>query len=512
MQSGISGGNLVPDWSIPPGSIMTPDYFNSCYSGSTTSCGYVGVPNNFGGYCPARTGNAYAGVIAYYTQGSYNSQEYIHQQLYTPLIAGQCYEIEFWVRLSNNSAFSVDKFGALISGPNSIQQQTYLQIEEIPTINSINQLNNKQNWTKIYGTYLAQGGEQFITIGNFFHYNNSNVQAEISGGTCALANEAAYYYIDDVIVQPCNGVYGIGETICEGDSITLYAYGSTNYYWAEASYPSLILSISDSLVVNPIINTSYLIYGDTDTTAVTVYVNPLPTIDLPQDTMLCQGTYITLEPTIHNGDNFWWQDGSLDSAIFVEEGGLYTVIANNACGTSSESVLISFDSLDFFEILDTIGCIADTLIINAYSPGATYFWSTGALDSAIAIDSSGTFWLEIGNDCGTYLHYFNVEFDSCSTATDTVNTILIMPNVFSPNDDGLNDFFLPIVIENVEIKQVVIFNRWGNIVFNSEDEDFRWNGKCPYEDCSDGTYYWNISYKTPNGKEYEQHGFVELVK
>lgn len=89
-----------------------------------------------------------------------------------------------------------------------------------------------------------------------------------------------------------------------------------------------------------------------------------------------------------------------------------------------------------------------------------------------------------------------------------------IPNIFTPNSDNENDFFQLINVQNISELDLVILNRWGNVVFESSDIDFKWNGSVLNNgaECSDGTYFYKITAKDLNGEEVLKHGFVQLSR
>ena len=89
-----------------------------------------------------------------------------------------------------------------------------------------------------------------------------------------------------------------------------------------------------------------------------------------------------------------------------------------------------------------------------------------------------------------------------------------IPNVFTPNADNSNDYFEIIDIENISELEIVVLNRWGNVVFESEEIDFKWNGLVQNsgQECSDGTYFYKVKLKDLNGEEFNEHGFVHLSR
>jgi hypothetical protein len=175
------------------------EYFNSCSSGIS------GVPHNLStGFQYAHSGNAYAGLIFYVGT---NIREYLQVQLINPLVQNKIYYIEFYTNLSsvnwsspcNNIAANLSMTRPYTSNYGDLQSLTpHIMISGNPVIT------DTLNWVQISGCYTAQGGEEYITIGNFF--DNANT---VSTGS----TNASYYYIDDVRVEEISGtcVTGVNE-------------------------------------------------------------------------------------------------------------------------------------------------------------------------------------------------------------------------------------------------------------------------------------------------------------
>ena len=94
-----------------------------------------------------------------------------------------------------------------------------------------------------------------------------------------------------------------------------------------------------------------------------------------------------------------------------------------------------------------------------------------------------------------------------------------LPNVFTPNGDGYNDVFEPKVkgLSLILSAKTVIFNRWGNILCDTDDPLIRWDGKSKQTkmDCPPGTYFYvcEISYQSPTGeKQMRLQGSITLVR
>lgn len=183
--------DCVPPWYLP--TCGTSDYFNAC----SNVINGVSVPNNFRGYQLAATGDAYAGMYVYGNSGNpwEEQREYIATPLSQPLEAGANYFVEFYINLSNGWYCAIDSIGLYFSiGPIDTTGVNLWVLPFVPHISSMagNFLNDTVNWTKISGTYVATGGEDYITIGNFS--TNANTASD-------SANTRSYYFVDDVLVM-----------------------------------------------------------------------------------------------------------------------------------------------------------------------------------------------------------------------------------------------------------------------------------------------------------------------
>ena len=198
--------NLASPWTTPTSG--TSDLINSC--APVTAFG-VSVPYNFRGFQNARTGNGYAHIFCYPNATSANYREYLQVQLISPLVAGQTYEISFYVSLSDNSMHAINNIGAFIStfAPNA---GGYYPLPYTPQILETNVVSDTANWVNISGLYTALGGEQYLTIGNF--YNDSLTTAIIVNPSTPHLFSDCGYYVDDVSVLPYLPPSSLCDTNC----------------------------------------------------------------------------------------------------------------------------------------------------------------------------------------------------------------------------------------------------------------------------------------------------------
>jgi len=150
---------------------------------------------------------------------------------------------------------------------------------------------------------------------------------------------------------------------------------------------------------------------------------------------------------------------------------------------------------------DTIICNQDILKLDASTPDATYIWQDGSTNASFDVGEAGLYWTEVNlNEC--------IGSDSIMVETIDCNVSLNLPNIFTPNSDGVNDYFTPLSSIGVKSLNIVIYNRWGKNIYESDDVEINWNGG----DFSDGTYFWVVKYKGIDGGNYRESGYVTVVR
>jgi len=177
------------------------DYFNSCSDHFDSGLGYCFfcVPENAAGYQEARTGQAYGGYFTGILPVISGYQEYLSVQLSKPLIEQKMYKLTYYLSLAdgkddvplqyfNHSAayFSIDT-----SFFNSTDKVLLVNPQVVSDPNIF--LNDSTGWQKIEGTFVANGGEQFLTIGSFTSFENVAYNFLNSDSSVS-----SYFYIDDV--------------------------------------------------------------------------------------------------------------------------------------------------------------------------------------------------------------------------------------------------------------------------------------------------------------------------
>lgn len=244
------------------------------------------------------------------------------------------------------------------------------------------------------------------------------------------------------------------------------------------------------------------------TDSVTVSVVPYPEPELGPDQLLCGVTSVVLDATTPGVDSYIWNDGlATGPQLTVTTSGTYWVnVLNGSCfGRDSVTVtLLPQPSVDLGP--DPSACTGSSVELSANVPGGvSILWSDGSTGPTYTTSSSDTVWVLVSQG-------------PCS-ASDTVlvsiapcNAVVEMPNVFTPNGSGYNEQFQPIALQGVSSLQLGIYNRWGQLMYETRSLNFAWDGRSPAGvQVPDGVYFWVLNYEGADGPG-EQHGTVTLLR
>jgi gliding motility-associated-like protein len=277
---------------------------------------------------------------------------------------------------------------------------------------------------------------------------------------------------------------GADTAICDLDTLTLNASAAnaTTYLWSNgAATPSIkayqaILywceaqkggcSFRDSITITSI--------------------KPLPVVNLGNDLTLCEGTTKDLDATYLNS-TYLWQDGSTIPVFRVIQPGTYRVIVNyNGC-KKSDAIVIDYSLKPRFTLgPDQTICQGNAITLTpVLDPAWILAWQDGTTNPVYKITQPGLYTLSATNNCG-------------STPDDVLITKglckVYAPNAFTPNGDGKNDFFRALGIEAVTTFNLKIFNRYGQIIFETADKFQGWDGKFRGAASPAGSFVYIINY------------------
>ncbi len=237
----------------------------------------------------------------------------------------------------------------------------------------------------------------------------------------------------------------------------------------------------------------------------------------------CNGHYVLKAPPYLNSTYQWYKDqvlipGAISETYTVpdkpEAAGNYVVNIGRPYNTCLNSLpfAVNFSSLKNFTLgNDTLLCAPASITINATTPDATsYLWQNGSTDATQQVDTSGLYWVKLTDDYGCVKQdSINIKVQGCE------NCRLFIPNAFTPNGDGLNDVFEAtpqckyIGLSNFDFR---VYNRWGQLVFRSNDINKGWNGKYKSKEVPPGVYIYVVNYSLLQNEPVQQRGTVTLIR
>lgn len=233
------------------------------------------------------------------------------------------------------------------------------------------------------------------------------------------------------------------------------------------------------------------------------------------DTAICKGSTLILNADFGTGVYNWVSDPPQrddqnqtgQSTYYVYEPGLYKVTASVGNCVYTDSLHVSFnDSLKVDIGRDTSLCIGEEYLLHVKTNANTYAWQDGSTANDYAVTNPGTYTLIAQNGCGADTVSVRIDLRHCECQ-------LLMPNAFTPNGDGRNETFRPLHPCKMSSYNLRIFNRYGEVVFQSADPSLGWNGYHNYQRAEPGTYVWAVSYvnSDTNQRSFKK-GFVVLIR
>jgi gliding motility-associated-like protein len=238
-----------------------------------------------------------------------------------------------------------------------------------------------------------------------------------------------------------------------------------------------------------------------------VNVWSLPRVTLDKRSDLCAGTTRTL-----NAGSFAayrWQDGSAAQTFTISDVGRYwvQVTNNNGCsGSDTVEVSTILPLPKDFLPSDTAICSYSTLTLQPERSFSVYKWDDGSLSNTITITKPGNYWLQVQDQKGC------VGKDTIIVNPKQCMVGVYIPNTFTPNRDGKNDIFRALVFGPVKSFELSVYNRWGQLVFQTKDAQKGWNGRVQGSEQDSRVFAWVCTYQLEGAPKKIEKGTITLIR
>lgn len=336
--------------------------------------------------------------------------------------------------------------------------------------------------------------------------------------------------VDIIIVSsatPSVTIFPTSANICEGENLTFTATdnnaGLPTFQWYINSSPvgtdsdtygSTLFNDGDVIMVGI---KSSLTCGTTDTansSPITVNVNPIPVPTISGNNSICEGisTILTANGGLAGADYNWFLNGSSTGGnsenLTASTGGIYTVEITNpsTCNGTSSGFILSETNISINAGPDLFLEEGSSVVIQGSSNATSVLWNNaGNLDNPNSTTPNAS-------PLVTTTYTITGDLNGCTKSdsmTIFISQPILIPNAFTPNNDGENDQWIISGLETYPNATLQIFNRWGSLVYKSVGTYIPWDGTRSGSQMPVATYYYLL---TTNTNEETISGSITLVR
>jgi gliding motility-associated-like protein len=361
-------------------------------------------------------------------------------------------------------------------------------------------------------SYQWSGGSnattQSITVSPLI---DTKYYINVSNGSCPGFDSITV----KVVPKPSANITG-DTIICLGESTVLTASGGIAYQWAGGA-----VAYTPDITVFPNTDTKYYVTVTSATCnaidSITVKVNTPPFTSVSNDTIVCSGAPVIL--TASGGIFYQWSGGSnaTTQSITVNpniQTIYYVTASDNFCTGNKVQTIVDIHNpipIDAgADITINLGESTDLNVTGGSSNSYTWY-------PAINISCSNCPNPKASPDVTTTYYVSSIDVNGCESLDSVVVNVenncteLYIPNTFTPDGDGLNDVFTisSACLKNIDLK---IFNRWGELIFESKSISDPWTGIYNGNYVQDGVYVYSIKATFINGEIRNKTGGITVLK
>jgi len=349
----------------------------------------------------------------------------------------------------------------------------------------------------------------------------TNYTVTVTTGTCVFKDSIFVNVSNNLVVDA-----GRDTTICPGKNVTLSASGGKKYSWIPTT------GLSNPNIFNPVatpaVTTNYIVNitsgGCSAKDSVLVTVDSLPKAAAGNDTVICKGASVNLSAS--GGGTYLWSPsagltcstcaGTSATPIATTK---YIVTVKDATGCSNkDSMTVTVNNLPTANAgSDVTIKLGQSVTLNG-SGGINYLWLPGnelsdpKIANPIATPTNTTVYILVVADANNCLNEDTVTVTVIKPSCVGSDEDLFVANIFSPNGDGKNDV-LQLKGNGITNVYWAIYDRWGNLLFESTDQSQGWDGTKKGSPMGTDTYVYYIKATCiKTNSELRMKGNVTLMR
>ena len=328
----------------------------------------------------------------------------------------------------------------------------------------------------------------------------------------------------------------VGDTACAGTMLVLQATGSGDLLWYATPDTSEWLASGNGYTTQAVqTDTIYVLQVEDGCPGlfepVVLLVEDAPEApSISGDRSHCSGDTLLLQAVASGSPTFVWGTpiGQVNGptigpvAVDVGSAGTYNCFVVGAvCNSDTTMVTVTVNPVPELPLIlgDTLLCVGDTLVLSASTANGDAYWSTPVgiivgdplIVPSIGNGNAGTYACLVQQaECKSDTAFIVLTVSACPDDDDGE---IILPNIVTPNGDGVNDVFV-LSSERLERIELEIYNRWGQLVAFAKGRYVSWDGRATLsgEPCSDGVYYYIIKAVTITHEPFDRNGYVHLKR
>lgn len=335
---------------------------------------------------------------------------------------------------------------------------------------------------------------------------NEKVTQILSG---KMQQDSVYYFFLDLakatLEEPCKlriwagyGFCGKAQLLWESPSIEHNEWRTyLACFTAEADFSSIMLeSIHSGIELNQGKVSIDNMKG--------IFLGAKPESIVNRDTTLCDGESLILTFPEEDSLKYEWE-ATGNATIAIVESGIYPLKINWNGFLLRDTINVHYvprPSLNLGN--DTSLCLGSSLNISIDLVDADFLWQDFTTSSEYQVDMDGQYYVRANTEYCIIADTINVTYFDCEY-------LLEMPNIFTPNGDGVNDLYYPIQVKGVNNPIFQIFDRWGRVCYSTHSLN-AWDGMAFGKILPEGVYFWSIQFETPLSDFITQNGAFTLVR